>query len=204
MKTIIHGTYTDGEGEVWAKKPRIIPEGPSLIVIGPDRVGKTTLVKHLSDLSGVPAFKCPSEKQIFKDGGRSSLVFDYSLTHFLSQTKYRFISDRGYPCEWVYSKVFNRDTDGQLLEMIDQAHAKLDTKILYVHSMEPPTEEDDLVPSDRYWDVSLGYQSFCMWTGCDVVQVDTSRMLQAYRDGGDISKHVAEEVFEMLGWEKGL
>ena len=48
----------------------------SLIVIGPDRVGKTTLVKHLSEMTGIPSFKCPTEKQIFQDGGRSSLVFD--------------------------------------------------------------------------------------------------------------------------------
>lgn len=204
MKTIITGSAADDEGQAWALKPRIIPKGPSLLVVGPDRVGKTTLVRHLSAMSGVPAFKCPSEKQIFKEGGRSSLAFDYTLTHFLAQTDYRFISDRGYPCEWVYSRVFKRDTDDQLLELIDAAHANLGTQILYVHSMDPPTEEDDLVPKEMYWDVSLRYQSFIGWTECNVLSVDTSQMLQAYRNGGDISKHVAEEVFERLGWENGL
>ncbi len=84
---------------------------PSILVVGPDRVGKTTLVQHMSRITGIPAFKCPSEKQIFKDGGRSSLAFDYTLTHFMEQTGVRFISDRAYPCEWVYSQVFDRDTD---------------------------------------------------------------------------------------------
>ncbi len=182
-----------------ARRYKTIPRGPSLLVVGPDRVGKTTLVQHLSRKLLVPAFKCPAEKQIFKQGGRSSLAFDYTLTHFLSQTGYRFISDRAYPCEWVYSKVFKRETDEELLKLIDSAHANLDTKIVYVHSIEPPHEEDDLVPSEMYWDVSYKYQDFCMWTGCDVLKVDTSRMLRAFRDGGDISEYVADDIIERLG-----
>jgi hypothetical protein len=205
----VHGCHCPGlcdeELDHFTEQARQLPffaveKGPSLLVVGPDRVGKTTLVRHLSRLTGIPSFKCPSEKQIFKDGGRSSLAFDYTLTHFMHQTGYRFISDRAYPCEWVYSRVFKRETDDRLLEMIDAAHANLNTKILYVHSMEEPQEEDDLVPKEMYWDVSLQYQSFAGWTGCDVTTVDTSRMLQAYRDGGDISRAVAEEVLERLGW----
>ena len=177
-----------------------VPRGPSLLVVGPDRVGKTTLVNHISKLLNVPQFKCPAEKQIFKQGGRSSLTFDYTLTHFLEQTGYRFISDRAYPCEWVYSRVFKRETDDQLLELIDAGHAYLGTKILSVFSSVPPTEEDDLVPADRYWDVAYKYQDFRMWTSCDVITVDTARMIQAFQDGGDISKQVAEEVLENMGW----
>lgn len=180
----------------------LIPPGPSVIVIGPDRVGKTTLVKHLSYLIGIPAFKAPSEKQIFKDGGRSSLVFDYTLTHFLQQTDTRFISDRGYPCEWVYSKVFGRETDSALLKLIDDQHAKIDTRILYVFSSEEPKEEDDLVPRERYWDVVQGYNEFINWTGCDVITVNTKLMLEAFQNGGDISEHVSREVMEMLGFEE--
>lgn len=180
---------------------KTVPNGPCLLVVGPDRVGKTTLVQHLSRKLHVPSFKCPAEKQIFKLGGRSSLAFDYTLTHFIKQVGCRFISDRAYPCEWVYAKVFNRETDDQLLDLIDQAHANLGTKILYVHSIDPPTEEDDLVPSDKYWDVSFKYQDFCGWTNCDVLTVDTSRMLEAFRCGGDISELVADEIIERLGWE---
>jgi energy-coupling factor transporter ATP-binding protein EcfA2 len=205
-KTIITGTAPDGEGNLWALKPRIIPDGPCVLVVGPDRVGKTTLVQHMSNITKVPAFKCPSEKQIFKQGGRSSLAFDYTLTHFIQQTGYRFISDRAYPCEWVYSRVFKRETDDELLQRIDEAHANLGTKILYVHSIDQPKEEDDLVPSDMYWDVSLMYQTFCGWTNCEVVTVDTSWMLKAFQTGGDISESVAKEVLEMLGMgeDRGL
>lgn len=176
-----------------------VPRGRSILVVGPDRVGKTTLVQHLSRMMHIPSFKCPSEKQIFKQGGRSSLTFDYMLTHFLRQTGMRFISDRGYPCEWVYSHVFRRETDIDLLREIDNAHADIGTIILHVTSSVPPVEEDDLVSKEDYGKVWQTYGQFCNnWTNCQVVKVDTARMLQAFQDGGDISKAVAEEVMEML------
>lgn len=177
------------------------PKGPSLLVVGPDRVGKTTLVGHLSRITGIPSFKCPSEKQIFKDGGRSSLAFDYTLTHFLAQTGVRFISDRGYPCEWVYSQVYERETDFDLLRKIDDAHANLGTTIVLVQSSVPPREEDDLVPKEDYGKIWQKYGQFIYnWTNCNVLSVDTARMLEAFNDGGDISSMVAEEILEKLQW----
>lgn len=206
MKTVITGTTKDGEGNVWALKPRIIPAGPSIFVIGPDRVGKTTLVQNMADITKIPTFKCPNEKEIFAVGGRSSLTFDYTLTKFIEQTGYRFISDRAYPCELVYSSVFDRETDYDLLIAIDEMHAKLGTKILYVYSSVIPTEEDDIVPSEKYWDVVAGYEYFKTWTDCTVTTIDTASMLQAYTDGGDISREVAKQCLEMmgLGEDRGL
>jgi GTPase SAR1 family protein len=199
MKTIIRDAAPDENGELWELKPRIISAGPSVLVIGPDRVGKTTLVGHISRKTGIPSFKCPAEKQIFKSGGRSSLAFDYTLTHFLAQTKYRFISDRAYPCEWVYSQVFDRGTDMELLRLIDDAHANMGTKILLVQSSVVPEEEDDLVSKEDYGRVWQQYGMFRNWTNCEVVAIDTVQMLRAYRDGGDISEYVADEAIELMG-----
>lgn len=176
-RTIIWDTAPDGDGVEWALKPRIMRNGPSIIIVGPDGVGKTTVAKRMSEMTGIPTFKCPTEKQIFRNGGRSSLVFDYTLTHFLSQTGYRFISDRGYPCEFVYSLVFERETDMDLLLRIDEAHANLGTKVLYLYSSIQPTEPDDIVPSDKYWDVKKMYDHFVLWTDCEIVQYDTAQSL---------------------------
>lgn len=175
---------------------------PSILVVGPDRVGKTTIVRHLSRMLGIPSFKCPAEKAIFRDGGRSSLAFDYTLTHFLTQTGYSFISDRAYPCEWVYSKVFGRETDVPLLERIDRMHANLGTRILYLFSSEEPREEDDLVPQERYWDVEGQYRSFCEWTDCKVIAYDTASMLRAFEADGDISEAAAEDCIRLLRVER--
>lgn len=174
-------------------------KGPSIIVVGPDRVGKTTIVDLMSRIMNVPKFKCPAEKQIFKEGGRQSLAFDYTLTHFIAQTGYRMISDRGYICEAVYSGVFKRQTDMELLSKIDEAHANLGTKILYLYSSEIPDEEDDLVPKDRYWDVVRGYDTVCSLSNCIVKKYDTVEMLKAYKDGGDISVKVADECMKLMG-----
>ncbi len=172
---------------------------PSIIVVGPDRVGKTTIVKHISEMLEIPPFKCPAEKKIFKEGGRESLAFDYTLTHFMAQTGVRFISDRGYPCEWVYSKVFGRQTDLDLLDLIDRAHQNLGTRILYLYSSVEPTEPDDLVPADKYWDVKQTYDDFCEWSTCRITAVDTAKMLQAYRDGDDLSKVQATLCLALMG-----
>lgn len=175
-----------------------VPFDSSIIVIGPDRVGKTSTVQRLTEITGLPTFKAPSEKKIFREGGSSSLVFDYTLTHFLEQTGHRFISDRGYPCEWAYSRVFGRVTDDELLEHIDARHEAIRTQILYIYSSVPPTEEDDLVPAEKYWDVKSMYDKFSQWTSCRVTAVDARDLLQTYRNGGDSSIEFALRCLEEM------
>lgn len=180
------------------KRYTMIGKGPSIIVVGPDRVGKTTLVKHLSSLLHLPSFKSPSERRIFAEGGRQSLVFDYTFTHYLFQAKHGMISDRGYPCERVYSKVFGRETDHDLLELTDLMHSHLGTKILYVMSSVLPKEEDDLVPQDKYFEIVSEYDAFCKWTKCEVVKVDTAKMLENFANGVDSSFNIAFELKRFL------
>lgn len=169
-----------------------------MIVVGPDRVGKTSLCKALSGQTGIPVFKCPSEKEIFKNGGADSLSFDLMLTHFLQQTGHRMISDRGYPCEWVYSSVFGRKTDYEKLEKIDAMHRLLGTNIVFVYSSVPPREEDDLVPRDRYMDVVRKYRHFCEWTNCRVFEFDSKHLLQKFYDGGDASESFARRIIRTI------
>jgi GTPase SAR1 family protein len=171
----------------------------SIIVVGPDGVGKTTLVRSISKRLGIPSFKCPSEKQIFRQGGRSSLAFDYTLTHFLRQTGHRFISDRGYPCEWVYSTVFGRETDMELLGEIDTQHALLGTRILYLYSSVTPFEEDDIVPSEKYYDIRDTYDTFVGWTHCRLIKMDTANMLTEYHQNSrDVSGLFAAEAIRLM------
>ena len=197
-KTIVIDSVPDGDGVEWSLKPRIIHAGPSVIVVGPDGVGKTTIVRHLSERTGIPSFKCPSEKEIFCTNGIDSLTFDLSLTHFLAQTGHRFISDRGYPCEWVYSQVFWRATDILKLRAIDDRHAKLGTVILYLYSSVQPLQEDDIVPSEKYWPVKRGYDEFMTWTGCRVLSLDTAEMLQVYQEGGDVSSDYCDRAMALI------
>jgi GTPase SAR1 family protein len=171
----------------------------SVIVVGPDGVGKTTVVKELSRRLKIPSFKCPSEKEIFRTGGRSSLVFDYTLTHFLRQTGFSFVSDRGHPCEWVYSSVFGRETDMEMLSMIDTQHALLGTRVLYLYSSVLPFEEDDIVPSERYYDIRDAYDNFMGWTECNVTAMDTAMMLTEYHvHSRDVSGTFAAQAIDLM------
>jgi hypothetical protein len=171
---------------VWARRPLIIPAGPNILVVGPDGVGKTTIVEELSDRLGIPSFKFPSEQEVFKKGQRGQLLFDLGLAHFLKQTGLRFISDRGYPCEWVYSAVFGRESDVATLEAIDQTHASIGTKILYLYSSVLPEEKDELVPDEFYFRVKDGYDQFAKWTKCRVYPYDTAGSLHL---DGDERRH---------------
>lgn len=203
------GLVNDIEFNGW--DPLVVPRGPSILVEGPDGVGKTTVCAHMSEMTGIPVFKAPSEKQIFREGGRQSLAFDHTLVSFLEQTGYRFISDRCYISELVYSKVFGRETDMGLLRLIDNAHARLGTRVLYLYSSELPAREDDLVPAEKYWDVKAAYDAvFEEWSHIGAgrpgllpagyaVQLDTAEMLRAYQEGGDTSREFAVDCLRKLG-----
>ena len=177
-----------------------VKRGPSLIVIGPDGVGKTTIARHISRELRVPMFKCPSEKTIFVHGGRESLTFDHMLTYFLEQTGYRFISDRGYPCEWVYSKVFGRKSNPYLIEEIDARHAGLGTKILYLYSSERPYEEDEIVPMDRYEEIRAAYDLFSSRSKCEVTSFDMAGSLRNFHiHDFDGSEGLANTIIDTMG-----
>lgn len=153
----------------------IADELPCILVEGPDRVGKSTIAKALSDVVKLPLFKFADEAQIFKKGQNGALAFDFGLTGFIKQTGFRFISDRSYVSEWVYATAFDRKTDWDLLERIDSAHADIGTKILYLWSSTVPGEIDELVPQDKYWQVKSTYDKFCDWTRCEIVDYDVDR-----------------------------
>ena len=187
----------DGEGAKWGHRPMIVPSGPSVIVVGPDGVGKTHIVDKISQMMHIPRFKFPSEAKVFRQGQNGQLLFDLGLAHFLKQTRHRFISDRGYPCEWVYSIVFERQTDLDLLLAIDEVHASIHTKILYLWASEQPTEEDELVDAKYYWKVKESYDRFCEWTKCRVYRFDTSESLGM--DNHERAKYDATKCLTALG-----
>lgn len=170
---------------------------PTILIVGPDGVGKTTIANRMSQLIHMPVFKCPTEKAIFRSGGAGSLVFDYTLTHFLEQTGTRFISDRSYPCEWVYSTVFGRATDTDLIWRIDERHANLGTKILYLYSSIQPVEPDDIVPSDKYWPIKDMYDKFADLTACKVVRFDTADSL--HLSGLEREMYDTTKCMDLLG-----
>lgn len=96
---------------------------------GPDRCGKTTIAKELSRNTGIPYFK-PTNQGHFARNDPS--VFEHQtrwgetkLLDFIIQTKASAIMDRGFPCDYAYSKVLGRQTAWDSIDALDEGYAEL-------------------------------------------------------------------------------
>lgn len=130
--------------------------GPQQIVffVGPDQCGKTHIAQALSRATGIPYFKATSEH----DAYLSSKVSKREL--FLNQLRYADprvvdllkqggdsrIFDRGWPCEFSYSRVMNRETDMKMLQHLDEAWAALGAKVVVCYRSSYHGIVDDLDP----------------------------------------------------------
>jgi thymidylate kinase len=100
-----------------------------IIFGGPDRCGKTTIARTLSKVLDIPYFK-PSYQQYYAMKEPSAFRHQTTwaepkLLDFITQTGQSVIMDRGFPCDYVYSKVMGRETDWETITRLDKAYAKL-------------------------------------------------------------------------------
>lgn len=144
-----------------------------VILEGPDGCGKTEISRALSKEIGIPYFKVDSERDNWEhDTFKHALWFDYTLPQLLRVTKSSFIADRGYPSEWVYSRVFGRATNDLMLEKTDRGFAELGTTIIVpVRRDYSKARYDDLVPNDKLEALHDTYMQFISWTACNVIKI---------------------------------
>ncbi len=165
-------------------------DAQAIFVVGPDTVGKTTVTTVLSSMLGLPRFKCPAEKEMFRTATfREHLSFDLFLPHFVSQTRSGFVSDRGYPCEFAYSRALGRETDTERLERIDELWAERDALIVILLKGDYAGSNDDLVDDETLRRVHEGYLDFAAWT--------RSKFMVIYSDDHktpDWAEHIAERI----------
>jgi hypothetical protein len=163
--------------------------------------GKTQIAKELAHRTGIPYFKASSEHQAFISSrqGKNELFLnqlryaDMRVFDVLKQTGQSIILDRGYPCEWVYSGQFNRETDELMVFHEDESYASLGAKIVvcirssYVGIVD---DIDDKITAPVLEELTDGYQRFLSWTKCE------SKLL--YVDDEDLDREV-NELMEFLG-----
>jgi hypothetical protein len=159
----------------------------NVFVVGPDGTGKTEVAKRIAAGLGVSVFKCPSEKEMFKDKSfREHLSFDLMLPHLVRQTGLRFVSDRGYPCEFAYSSVFERQTDVDMLRRIDDLWAAMPNPPFHVFlrmSDWSRAREDDLVPREKLNAISLHYLNFYeKFSRCPYVDIQVDHFGDLWAD----------------------
>ena len=155
-----------------------------IIFDGPDGCGKTNISLALSALLNVPYFKNTAEWDFFEN---DPTYFKNCITYgapfllsYLQQSHASVIEDRGHPSEWVYSRVFNRETNEEVLKLVDQKYAELGTKIVipirsdYGHVVDQ-FESVDAEKLNKIHDV---YMEFLEWTACEtlVINVDDENL----------------------------
>jgi len=158
---------------------------------GPDRCGKSEISSELARRLGHAYFKNTDEwstdlrtPEYFKN----LLVYGGTfLTTFLEQVKPNVIMDRYYPSEWVYSRVFGRDSNEDVLRKIDSKFSEAGGQIIICRRKSYKGIKDDLhdyVDSDMLKKLDEQYENFSKWTSCKtfVLNVDDEDLEREIRD----------------------
>lgn len=160
-------------------------------LVGPDMTGKTQIAKELAHRLGVPYFKASSERETYLTGPDMFVnqlrYADPRMVDFLRQTGHSVVFDRGYPCEFVYSDVMNRETDMAALRHVDRAYAELGTRIVVCTRRNYDGIVDDIDSSITSGVLQLlekRYRLFSEWTSCECLFI--------YVDDEDLDREVSE------------
>lgn len=161
--------------------------------VGPDMCGKTQIAKHVARYLRVPYFKASDEHNSYlskKDRFINQLRYaDMRVFDVLKQTGQSVVFDRGYPCEWVYSQVFERETDMDVLKLEDESYASLGATIILCHRSSYAGIVDDIDPrieNHVLCELHDAYFDFAKWTKC--------RLLKVNVDDEDLERETREIV----------
>ena len=166
-----------------------------IFFVGPDMCGKTQIAQATSRFLSVPYFKATSEHTSFlstrvstSDQFLNQLRFaDPRVLDILRQTGHSVVFDRGFPCEYAYSRVFGRETDMVMLKHVDEAYAALGASVIFCHRSTYAGIHDDLDPSigqELLDKLHAAYEDFASWTKC--------RLLRLNVDDEDLKREVLD------------
>jgi predicted kinase len=148
-----------------------------IILEGPDGCGKTNIGQELSRRTGIPYFKPTLERQMWKNNTfKTALEYDQPyIAQFLKQTGCSVIMDRAYPSEWVYSKVYKRETNPEVLRQVDHAFACMGADIIVAWRDDySKNRKDDLIQDDKLVELSNTYFEFMKWTECNKIPINVN------------------------------
>jgi len=168
-----------------------------IIFDGPDMCGKTEMALELSRRLGIPYFKNEGEWDFFEnDPSYFANCVKYGATFlcsFLKQTKASVIMDRGHHSEWVYSQAFQRDTDHDILQKVDDAFASLGAVVIvpYRTTYFGLVDQFESITPGKLQEIDKKYKEINEWTSCDVFYLNV--------DDEDLER----EMKEIMGFLDG-
>ena len=147
-----------------------------IIFEGPDLCGKTNIAEGVSLRLGVPVYKSGREHDLFHDKDAQYLTLKYGnfeMIKILETTNASIMFDRFFPSEWVYSQIYNRTRDLDLVLEYDKYWASLGGKIVWLDKPEMDGK-DELIDSSKYNEIRQKYETYMSLTNCEVFHLDTS------------------------------
>ncbi len=145
---------------------------------GHDRGGKTTIAKALAQRLNIPYFKAKRDKYWW-DPSVNLNYYTEGITQFLEQSKSSAVLDRWHPCDFMYSKLFNRDISYPKIAEIDQRMSEMNALIVICYKRESAyitDEEDaDFVNPKMYTKMTSLYRKYVnQYTVCNCMMLDTT------------------------------
>lgn len=147
-----------------------------ILADGPDGCAKSTIAKELSQRLDIPYFKNSRQKMFFERDPnyfRKAMKYgDPFFCDYLKQTGASVILDRGHGSEWVYSQALGRETDMEMLGVVDGMFAGVGLKILspFRSTYAGVHDQFDVLDEQRLNTIHELYAQFCRWTKCDVLR----------------------------------
>lgn len=147
-----------------------------IIFEGPDLCGKTNIAEAVSKQFGIPVYKSGREHDLFHDKDAQYLTLkygNYEMIKLLETTKASVIFDRFFPSEWVYSQVYDRTRDLDLVLEYDAYWASLGGVIVWLDKPELDGV-DELIDAAEYNEIRRKYNDYMQLTKCRHLYLDTS------------------------------
>lgn len=147
-----------------------------IMLIGPDRCGKTSIALELSKIYNIPYYKNNLTKNYFKQNivNESVLYEGPFFIDFLKQVPISLIIDRGYPCQYAYSKALSREFDENLIWWMDEEFSNLNLKIIYCLKEDYKLFDDEIIKIQEIEKIKKYYFDFLFKSTCEWISLDTT------------------------------
>ncbi len=146
-----------------------------IIVEGVDMVGKTSVIKALSELLAIRSYKEDREEKWY-DHNIDLLYSEEARIQLLEKMGFDIILDRSYPSEYAYAHAYNRKTIDDRIDELDSRYATLGAKIIYLFRTPESFKRDKtgLIDFDKYSKIHNEYLNFLDMTRCNFIMIDTT------------------------------
>lgn len=132
------------------------------------------MAQELSRYLDIPYFKNEDEHKYFHADPAYFIhairYVDTYFTKYLEASGASVILDRAWPSEWVYSKVFGRETDNFILDFLDKKNAELGTLIISPYRKNYDLLDDYDNIKENIVKIDQLYLELSKWTGCKMLR----------------------------------